>query len=42
LRRLGWRVLRFTNSDVYASLDSVVEAIHAAIPARSVQTLGEP
>jgi very-short-patch-repair endonuclease len=45
LLRRGWRVLRFTNSDVYESLDSVVEAIHAAIPApaRSVRTTqGEP
>ena len=42
LRRRGWRVLRFTNSDVYESLGSVVEAIHAAIPARSVQTRRKP
>jgi very-short-patch-repair endonuclease len=43
LRRRGWRVLRFTNSDVYESLDSVAETMRAAIPARSVQTTqGEP
>jgi very-short-patch-repair endonuclease len=32
LRKCGWRIMRFTNSDVYTSLDFVVENIHAAIP----------
>lgn len=31
LNRLGWRVIRFTNDEVYDDVDGVVEAIYAAL-----------
>ena len=35
LKSRGWRVIRFTNQDVYKSLDDLVDAIFGQLPIKS-------
>ena len=42
LEKLGWRVLRFWNSDVHADPDGVAEAIVAAVDLRLGRTHPQP